>query len=221
MPQKPSWGAIFDFDGVIVDSSKQHEESWQILARDSQLKLPADFFKRSFGMKNEKIIPEILEWTQEPNEITQFSLRKEELYRDLLKKDGIQCLPGVYKTLKMLRGLDVPRIVASSSHRLNITTALSVLNLEEYFPSIVCSEDVTLGKPNPQVFLKAAEKINVPPTRCVVFEDAMVGVEAAKAAAMKVVALTTTHERKYFNDADLIIENLDHISLSQLEIFFA
>jgi len=217
MTTTEKWGAIFDWDGVIVDSSKYHEKSWDILAEENKYTLPPGFFKKSFGMKNEKIIPEMLQWSNDPARIREFSLRKEELYRELLKKDAITALPGVYSLLKELREAGGPCIIGSSTHRLNITTALSILKLEEYFPEFVSSENVTHGKPHPEVFLLAGEKIHVSPTRCIVFEDAVVGVQAARAARMKVVALTTTHPANYFTDADVVVENLSCISLSQLE----
>jgi beta-phosphoglucomutase family hydrolase len=212
-----TWGAIFDWDGVIVDSSRQHEESWHMLAEENKFQMPGDFFKKSFGMKNEKIIPEILNWTQDIDKIRAHSLRKEALYREILKRDGIVPLPGALKLLQILKKAGVPCVVASSTHRLNITTALELLKFDSFFSDLVSSENVTHGKPNPQVFLLAAEKIQMTPKQCIVFEDAVVGVQAARAAGMQVVALTTTHAAENFSDADTIVPNLEHLSLTQLE----
>jgi HAD superfamily hydrolase (TIGR01509 family) len=158
-----TWGAIFDWDGVIIDSSRQHEESWELLAREEHRPLPTDHFKRSFGMKNERIIPELLGWTRKPAEIHRLSLRKEELYRQVVGERGIAPLPGVVEFLGRLREAGVPSAVGSSTHRMNITTTLVMLGLDEMFQAIVTAEDVTHGKPDPEVFLAAAQKIRVPP----------------------------------------------------------
>lgn len=214
---KTTWGAVFDWDGVIIDSSALHEESWHLCAKELNLPIDPSFFKKSFGMKNEKIIPEILKWTTDPKLIEKYSLRKEVLYRELLAKKGLSPLPGVVNFLKSLKEQNIPRVVASSSHRLNIEQALDLLHLKEYFSEIVSAEDVTHGKPHPEVFQKAAGKIKVSPAQCVVFEDAMVGIQAAKAAGMRAVALTTTHTGENFKNADMVVENLSFVSVSQLE----
>jgi beta-phosphoglucomutase family hydrolase len=208
---KSTWGAVFDFDGVIIDSASQHEESWERLALEVDKPLPSDHFKRSFGMKNAVIIPELLEWSHEPKEIQRLSLRKEELYREIVQERGIEPLPGVVEFLDYLKSNEIPRVIGSSTERLNITTALAQLKLSGYFDQIVSSEDVKRGKPDPEVFLTAAKKIKYAPSHCVVFEDAHVGVQAARAAKMRVVALTTTHPRESLKDADLVVDQLDQI----------
>ena len=88
-------GAIFDWDGVILASSSHHEESWVRLAKETGFTLPDGHFKKGFGMKNEFIIPNLLNWSNRPDEIRQLSLRKEALYREILLEWGIHPLPGV------------------------------------------------------------------------------------------------------------------------------
>ena len=122
-------GAIFDFDGVIIDSAAQHEESWNLLAREQNLTLPDGHFQLSFGMKNEKIIPEILEWTHDPKEIRRLSLRKEELYRGLLTAGDIVLCDGVLEFLNMCRDLYIPCAIGSSAERQNIEIILDRLEL--------------------------------------------------------------------------------------------
>ena len=177
------WGAIFDWDGVIIDSSRHHEESWERLAREEEKVLPEGHFKAGFGRKNQFIIPEILGWTRDDQEIDRISLRKEALYREVVREWGLEPLPGVKTWLERLREAGVPCAIGSSTHRPNIDLSLSILGLSPYFSAIVTAEDVTLGKPDPQVFLVAASRIQRSPERCVVFEDAFVGIEAAKAGA--------------------------------------
>lgn len=206
-----TWGAVFDWDGVIINSAAHHEESWERLAREEGHVLPPDHFTKGFGMKNEYIIPNLLKWTAEPEEIRRISLRKEELYREVVKERGIETLPGVREFLAWLEENQIPRVIGSSTQRLNIDTSLGVLGLEGHFTDLVTAEDVSHGKPDPEVFLKGAEKIGLPPAKCCVFEDAHVGIQAAKAGGMRCVALATTHARETLTDADLIVDQLDHI----------
>jgi beta-phosphoglucomutase family hydrolase len=215
-----TWGAIFDWDGVIIDSSRQHEESWELLAREEHRPLPTDHFKRSFGMKNERIIPELLGWTRKPAEIHRLSLRKEELYRQVVGERGIAPLPGVVEFLGRLREAGVPSAVGSSTHRMNITTTLVMLGLDEMFQAIVTAEDVTHGKPDPEVFLAAAQKIRVPPLRCVVFEDAHVGIQAARSGGMKVIGVATTHPAATLRGADRVVHRLDELTVADMDKLF-
>jgi len=191
-----------------------------MLAAEERRTLPPDHFTRSFGMKSERIIPEILEWTNDAREVKRLALRKETLYREILRAAGIAPLPGVVEWLERLRDASVPCAVASSTHLANIRCALEVIHLEPFFPVIVSAEDVTRGKPDPEVFLVAARKINVPPSRCVVFEDARVGIEAAKAAGMKVIGVATTHAADVLRDADRVVQRLDELDVTEVGQWF-
>jgi beta-phosphoglucomutase family hydrolase len=214
------WGAIFDWDGVVIDSSAQHEESWERLAREIGKPLPEGHFKRGFGRKNEFIIPEQLRWSSDPVEIQRLSLRKEALYRDIVKERGLSPLPGVKAWLQSLAEAGVPCAIASSTHRLNIETSLEIIHLREYFAAIVSAEDVSHGKPAPDVFLKAAAKIDLEPEMCVVFEDAHVGIEAARSAGMKVVAVATTNPLADLGKADIAVERLDQLDIETIDRWF-
>ena len=108
-------GAIFDWDGVIIDSSAAHEQSWELLAAAEHRVLPPGHFKAGFGRKNQVIIPQILKWATDPAEIERLAHRKEELYRDNLKNTGIAALPGVRELLEGLRAAGVPCLVGSST----------------------------------------------------------------------------------------------------------
>lgn len=210
------WGAIFDWDGVLVDSSAHHERSWELLARETGYHLPPDHFRRGFGMKNEQIIPELLGWTRNPADIRRLSLRKEELFRQSVRAAGITPMPGVRKWLAELDRAGVPRIIASSTHRENIESILRLTGMDG-FCGIVAAEDVERGKPSPDVFWLAAQRLALLPSRCVVFEDSPVGLAAARAAGMHVVAVTTTHLPEVLSSADLVTSRLDLLSLEQIE----
>ena len=209
-------GAIFDWDGVIINSAEQHEISWDRLAKECGKTLPENHFKRGFGMKNEVIIPELLGWTLVPVEIRILSLRKEAIYREVVREQGMTALSGVEPWLRALRDEGIPCAIASSTHRENITTTLDVLGLEEFFSTIVTAEDVKRGKPDPEVFLTAAQRIGVEPGDAVVFEDALVGIAAAQAAGMRVVALATTEPKEKLAHADWVVDRLDELSVVQL-----
>jgi len=209
-------GAIFDWDGVIINSAAQHEVSWERLAKEYGKTLPENHFKRGFGMKNEVIIPELLGWTTVPVEIRILSLRKEAIYREVVQEQGMTALPGVESWLRMLRDKGIPCVIASSTHLENITMTLGVLRLGEFFSAIVAAEDVTRGKPDPEVFLTAAQRIGVEPRDAVVFEDALVGISAAHAAGMRVVAVATTEPKEKLKHADWVVDRMDELSVAQL-----
>ncbi|MFH0812157.1 MAG: HAD family phosphatase [Candidatus Zixiibacteriota bacterium] len=213
-------GAIFDWDGVIIDSSRYHEESWEKLAQQENKALPHNYFKKSFGKRNETIIPEVLKWTRGEEEIQKLSHIKEETYRGIILERGLTPLPGVKAFLEILRQHNVPCAVGSSTPSLNITTALRILRFEHYFQVIIAAEDVTKGKPAPQVFLFAAQKLQLPPGQCVVFEDAHVGIAAARAGGMKVVAVATTNPASELTKADLVVHRLDELSIDKLKELF-
>jgi beta-phosphoglucomutase family hydrolase len=217
---KGNWGAIFDWDGVVIDSSRQHEESWERLAREVARPLPEGHFKAGFGRKNEFIIPQILQWETGQEAIHRLSLRKEALYREIVREGGLEPLPGVKTWLERLAAAGIPCAVGSSTHRENIEVSLDVLGLREYFRAIVSSEDVSHGKPDPEVFLKAGEKIGVPPERCVVFEDAHVGIEAAHRAGMRVIAVATTNPLGDLGVADRAVERLDELTVEAVGAWF-
>lgn len=213
-------GFIFDWDGVIIDSHAQHEESWQLLFAELGRPMPEGFFKATFGMRNQQIIPMCFDFVAADDhaEIARLGNRKEELYRDILRRDGIVPLPGVVALLEELLALGIPTSVGSSTPRLNIETIMGMTGLDRYFQHIVSAEDVTVGKPDPQVFLKAAEKLGRTPERCVVLEDAHVGIEAGKRAGMKVVAVATTHPLESLGQADVAYSNLEGL---RVETIFA
>jgi beta-phosphoglucomutase-like phosphatase (HAD superfamily) len=118
--------------------------------------------------------------------------------------------------LNRLRAAAVPCAIASSTPRANIDAVLIRLGLKDVFQAIVSSEDVVHGKPDPEVFLIAAERLHLEPKQAVVFEDAHVGIEAAHAAGMAVIAVATTHSLEELRAADLVVRRLDELSIAQV-----
>jgi beta-phosphoglucomutase family hydrolase len=212
----PSFGAIFDWDGVIIDSGQLHEESWRRLAKELGQTIAPDSFIRGFGMKSQQVISKVHRWSQKPEEILRLTNRKEELYREILAETAIAPLPGVIDWLSCLRQANIPCAIASSTPRANIEVVLNRLNVKDFFSVVVAAEDVVHGKPNPEVFLKAATRLQLDAVRAVVFEDAYVGIEAAHAAEMLAVAVATTHSQEELRGADLVVKRLDELSVDQI-----
>ncbi|MDA0812511.1 MAG: HAD family phosphatase [Verrucomicrobia bacterium] len=211
-------GAVFDWDGIIIDSAEQHREAWAIMAEELRKPLAANFFKLTFGMRNEQIIPEFTPWA-EPGEhakIAELADRKEALYREVVRRDGIAPLDGVVEFLEALNAAGVPCSVGSSTPLKNIETIIEVIGLGHRFQAISGAEDVTRGKPAPDIFITAAGKVNRLPEHCIVFEDAHVGIAAGKAAGSKVIAVATTHPLEALGEADLAVKSLAEVTIDRM-----
>ena len=218
----PLKGVIFDWDGVVINSALLHEKSWEVLAEELALKLPPNHFKLGFGKRNEIIIPEILKWTKDPDECQKWGNRKEEIYRELAEIESIPILDGIKSFLISLQNASIPCVIGTSTEKANLELAFKQLKIGSFFSGAVCSEDVSKGKPDPEVFIKAAKFINQTPQTCVVIEDSTHGIEAAKRGRMKAVGLTTTRSKKelYQKGADLVLSNPGDLNISLLEVLF-
>ena len=205
-------GFLFDWDGVVIDSHHQHEQSWDLLAEEINQPLPEGFMKQTFGMRNQSIFPLWMpHLTGDEAAIMALADRKEEMYRTIIRRDGIEALPGVKDFLKAARAAGIPASVGTSTPRKNVDVVIELAGLDGLFDAIVSADDVSHGKPNPEVFLKGAQKLNRQPRRCVVFEDAFVGIEAGKSGGMKVVALATTHPIEKLTQADIALHDLVNV----------
>ncbi len=209
---------IFDWDGVVVDSSAAHKASWEQLAEERKLVLPVDHFILSFGRINKVIIPEIFRWTLDPELIKELGDQKEFLYREILEKTDLVALPGALNLFNDLKDAGIPMAIGTSTPLKNVEAVIEMIGAQDIFDTIISSEDVRAGKPDPEVFLKAASALGAAPENCVVFEDALYGIQAALAARMKAVALTTTHRVKHFDPTwpHMIVSSLADVSLSML-----
>lgn len=218
----PLRGVIFDWDGVVIDSSSLHEKSWERLAEESGNDLPEDHFKKGFGKRNAVIIPEILGWSKDPEVIERLGKRKEELYREMGRSQGIPILPGIKDLLEALRAEGIPCIIGTSTEKKNVELACEQHDLSGFFSGAVCTEDVSNGKPDPEVFLKAASLAGLEPQNCVVLEDSVHGIIAARRGGMKGLGLATTRDEKDLLEAgaDLVVDNPSKLSIGLLESLF-
>ncbi|MGI8603956.1 MAG: HAD family hydrolase [Verrucomicrobiales bacterium] len=213
------FGALFDWDGVIIDSHVHHEAAWEAMASEMNQTLPPDFFKTTFGMRNDRIISEFTNWAaaEEKARIAELANRKEALYREFICRQGIEPLPGVLSLLEALNHAQIPCAVASSTPIDNIRAIMEITGLGSQFAAVCAEKDVSRGKPDPEIFIVAAGKIARAPSHCVVFEDAHVGVEAGRAAGCKVIAVATTHPAESFvGKADLIVQTLNELTLEKV-----
>jgi len=204
---KNSMGVIFDLDGVLVDTGEFHKQSWYDLAEKEGFDMSDGLFYSTFGMQNYQIIPMLAGWQLPAEQINRLSEWKEQHYRELIVDKLVLSQP-IKALIEDLRSKGFFLAVGSSAPRVNLDFILDHLHLRTYFDAYVTCEDVSNSKPAPDTFLKAAEKLSLSPRRCVVVEDAVQGVEAAKAAGMAVVAVTTTRNRKDLAQADVIVDSL-------------
>ncbi|WP_367870141.1 HAD family hydrolase [Luteolibacter sp. Populi] len=215
----PLSAVLFDFDGVVIDSHEAHGRSWFSLAGELGHELSHETFVSTFGQRNESILP-FLGWAEEGDRerIQLLGDRKEALYREILLAEGIEPLPGVVALLEDLKANGIPCAIGTSTPRANVECVLKITGLADYFQDIAASEDVWRGKPDPEVFLKAAGKLGANPADCVVIEDAQVGLRAARAGGMKAVGVTTTHPAAALEPEkpDRIVESLEEVSVAWL-----
>ena len=184
--------AIFDHDGVLVDSLAMHSAAWVELGRRVDLPIDDAFVRRTFGMTNPSIFAAMPGPPIDAGKAKEYADLKESCYRDLAR-GHIALMPGVRELLDGLTAAGVTLAIGSSGVRPNLNLTVEEAGLAGRFAAIASLEDITRGKPDPEVFLVAAARCGVVPGRCVVFEDAPVGISAAKAAGMRAVGVGTTH----------------------------
>ena len=204
-------GFIFDMDGTIVDNMSFHTDAWiEFLARQGKRYDDPDvFFRETAGRQGREIIRERLGEHLSAEEVLALTLQKDVLYRELYSPHR-EPIEGLLTLLEGARAQGVKLAVATSAPPLNITFTLDDLDLRRRFDAVVGAADVPRGKPFPDVFLKAAAELGVAPADCIVFEDAPLGVEAARAAGMRAVVITTTLPADAFKDYDNVIRIVEH-----------
>lgn len=204
---------IFDMDGVLVDSYHAHHLSWQVVARQEGRDVSEAEFASTFGRTSREVIA-AWDGAEEYSEakIADLDRRKEAAFREMLARD-FPPMPGVHALLERLHADGFALALGSSAPPENVDFVLDRLGRRGLFDGVVHGMDVTRGKPDPQVFLLAAQRVGVAPARCVVVEDAPQGIEAAHRAGMKAVGMVSTgRTREQLAAADLLVASLDQLT---------
>lgn len=205
-------GVIFDVDGVLVDSYQAHFRSWQMAAAEFGFSVTEDDFRRNFGRKSHETIAERWGDRLSAEQVAAFEHRKEAAYREVIH-ESFPAMPGARELIAALHGAGFLLAVASSGPPENVGLVLDELGQRGLFQAVITGDDVTRGKPDPQVFLLAAQRLPLPAARCAVVEDAPAGVAAAKAAGMLAIGLVSTgHTWESLAQADRRIATLSALS---------
>jgi len=216
MAQAPTTGpkraVIFDADGVLVDSYRAHFEAWKAMGRELGEDLTEERFASTFGMRNEDLMHLLWDVEVPEADIPAWSDWKEAKYREILLAD-FPAMDGARELIDALRAAGFRLAVGSSGPPENVVACLRGLEREHAFDATVTGVEVSRGKPDPEVFLKAAAKLGVPPGRCAVVEDAVVGIEAAARAGTVPIGLTGTTTREALSKrAALVVDGLRDLS---------
>lgn len=212
-----SKAVLWDMDGTLIDSAAVHFQSWQEALAVEGYALTHEKFVAYFGRRNDDIIRAYLGLQTSDETISRISLDKEERYRAAIRRDGITFLPGVERWLRRLAEGGWKQAVATSAPRLNVDAILESTGMADCFAAISAAEDVAVSKPDPAVFLLAAERLGVPAARCVVVEDAPAGIEGARRAGMRSVGICGLHDVQ----GDLTVRSLEELADDAFERLLA
>jgi beta-phosphoglucomutase family hydrolase len=196
---------IFDMDGTLVDNMRFHSAAWQQMLLENGIETDAhDFLVKTAGKTNREIIPNFFKDASDER-LLELGLRKETLYRELFLPER-RAIDGAIEFLEAAESLRIKMAVATAAPVANMEFILDGLDLRRFFDAITTAADVSHGKPNPEVFLKSAEKLGVEPKHCLVFEDAVNGFEAAHLAGMKSVGIATVNSIEDILKLDSVVE---------------
>ncbi len=202
-----NFGILWDMDGVLVDTGDLHYQSWVETLKDYGFNFDRDFFSSTFGMNNTGILTIVFGYRPDQALLEEISEKKEAWFRRVIK-GHVEAMPGVLEWLQQLKEWGFYQVVASSAPMANVSAMIEELHFAPFFDALVSGATMP-GKPDPAVFLESARRIEVDPACCVVIEDAIPGVEAAKRAGMKCIAVLTTNPASALGAADVIVERLN------------
>jgi beta-phosphoglucomutase len=197
---------LWDMDGTLIDSEEFHWISWRETMAKEGIAITNEEFLASFGQRNDSILSRWLVPNATPERIARVADAKEKRYRELIQKNGIPALPGVAMWLERLHEEGWLQAIASSAPRPNIDVVLEALGAAHCFQGVVSAEEVRRGKPDPEVYLAAAARVGISTGRCIVVEDALAGVEAARYAGMRSIGV---NRRGKLLPADITVQSLD------------
>jgi beta-phosphoglucomutase len=217
MPDASPLAVIWDVDGTLVDTAELHFQAWVGLTQEIGKPFTRADFAATFGLRNADIIPRLFGTHYTEADVAELSERKEVLYRTAARQHGVQLLPGAQTLLESLRAAGFKQAIGSSAPRKNLDLILPLTQTEHFFQAVVSVEDIQRGKPDPQIFQIAAKRLAVTADHCLVFEDAVAGVQAAKAAGMRCIAVLFAGQHSATalaqSGADLLAKSLEEVSV--------
>lgn len=217
------WAVLWDMDGTLVDTAELHFQAWVKMACEIDKPFTRADFAATFGWRNIEIIPKLFGNEYDAQQIDRIGNRKEDLYRTEAEK-GVALLPGVRTLLDAIVAAGARQAIGSSAPRSNIDMLLRMTQTTSHFAEIVAMEDVRHGKPDPEVFVLGARKLGIAPERCIVLEDAPVGIQAAKAGGMRAVGVTFVGHHSaaklQAGGADLVVASLAELTVDRLTALF-
>jgi beta-phosphoglucomutase len=202
---------LWDLDGTIVDSDPYHKLAWRDTFNRHGVAFTEEKYRFTLGRRNKEIIRRYFGANLSGREVDAIAEQKEEAFRNYIK-DNIKPFPQVIEILSAMAAADFKLAIVSSATLENIRLITEVLEINKLFDLFITGKDVSLGKPSPQGFLTAAERLRIMPGNCIVIEDAAAGVSAAKTGGMYCVAVTNTSSRKDLAAADVVVDRLDQVS---------
>ncbi len=208
------YGVLWDLDGVLIESSQQHLESWMNILPRFGLTMSRELHEQTFGMNNREILTIMLGEPPEADFLRRVSWEKESVFREIIR-GTVEPLAGAVELLGQLHSAKIRQAIASSAPEENIHVVVEELQIGGYFQALVSGHDLP-AKPDPAVYLEAARQIGLGPEDCVVVEDAVVGVRGAKKAGMRAIGVTTTRPAEALQDADLVVESLLDLSVDEI-----
>jgi beta-phosphoglucomutase family hydrolase len=209
---------IFDMDGTLVATTEADFLAWQRIFKDAGRRLTFEGYFPLLGKKSTDVVYHVLNLQGE--EAEKALLRKMKYFEEIIEEKGITLMPFAEKLLQQLVALPVPVGLATSSRKSKMQLVMEEVELLKYFDVLVSGEEVIHGKPDPEIFLLTAQKLGVDPSQCLVIEDAVSGVKAAKSAGMKCIAVTNTHPADDLVMADLVINDFSELTIQAISSVF-
>ena len=208
---------IFDMNGVIIDDERIHQESWRQLCKKYKVELTEEAFKnRVFGRTEKETLEYLFDYKLTSEEVAKYSNERVEIAIEIFKPQ-LALTDGLLKFLQELKDKNMLVAIATSSRIPYTNFILDNLDLRKFFHQIVTAENITNGKPDPEIYLLAAKRLGIEPQYCVVFEDTISGIKSGQAAGMKVVAIATTHNKEELAIADKVISSFKYITIVDLQ----
>ena len=207
---------IFDMDGTLVNNSEYHVKAWEIFLKRHGL-TGAEKIWDFFGNTNEQLMKHFFQRDLSKDEINAYASEKEQIYREIYAPE-IKPVDGLLELLEGLNNENVKTGLATSAPKENVQFVLDYIHTLKFFSVIVDDSQISNGKPDPEIFMTCAARLGSPNNECIVFEDAVHGITAARRAHMKVVAIDTTHSANNLKDADLVISDFYEVTPEKLRL---